>query len=320
MKAGSIRSRALQAPDRSARKGWFDMRSLAWITVLASSASLVACGGGGSGSSAATTRVALAAPATLAGSPIDGHFARLNEVRVAMGLPSLGWNDTLANAAQHHADYQRLNQVVSHAEIPGNPGFYGEGFGDRASRAGYAGSLVGEVIIGGAPDTVVDGRNLMDAMLSAPGHRLMLLAYEFSEVGMGSAPLTSDLGAKTPRIHPAGGLMLYPYSGQRNVATAYAPASESPNPLPGVSMTGMPLSIHAGLFSNFTVSRVSLTDLRSGTTRALLGSENIGAQRSAFVFFPAEALEPNSSYSFSADVMIDGLSRSVTSTFTTAGT
>ena len=292
------------------------MNGLAWITVLTSTAALMACGGGGSSSGGA--RVALVAPATLAGSPIDGHFARLNEVRVAMGLPSLSWDDTLATAAQHHADYQRLNQVVGHAEIPGNPGFYGEGFGDRAGKAGYGGSLVGEVIIGGVPDTAVDGRNAMDAMLTAPGHRLMLLAYEFSDVGMGTAPLTSDLGAKTPRAHPIGGLMLYPYSGQQNVATAYAPASESPNPLPGVPITGLPLSIHAGLFSYFTVYRASLTDLRSGSAHKLLGTENLGAQRSAFVFFPVETLDANSSYSFSADVLIDGLSRSVTSTFTTA--
>lgn len=311
------------------------MNHFKFAVILFLSTSLLACGGGGGGSNPvatvspaaiAPTSSPVASPASASGAgpgvaisqAIDGHFARLNEVRAAMGLPSLAWNDPLAGAAQKHADYQTINHQLGHAEIAGSPDFSGEGFGARDAAAGYSGAMVSEVIIGGTPDTAVDGRNLMDAMLSAPGHRFALLAYEFSDVGMGSAPLTTNLGTRITRKLPADAVLAYPYEGQNNVPTAYAPGSETPNPLPGVSMTGFPISIHAGIFTNFTVTRVSLTNLQTGADQVLYGLDTLDGPRSAFVFFPRDALASNTSYSFSADVKINGLARQIKSTFTTA--
>jgi len=289
------------------------------LTVVMAAA-LVACGGGGSASSSASSSAQSPAAVTQSAgdAAITGHLQRLNEVRAAMGLQTLQWNAALGVAATKHANYQTLNQVLGHSETPGAPGYSGDGVGSRVVAAGYTASLDAEVIIGGVPSTVSDGRNLMDAMLSAPGHRVLLLAYEFSEVGMGPAPLTTNLGTQTARKLPVDPVLAYPYEGQTLVPTGYAPASEVPNPLPGVAITGYPLSLHTGMFNNFSVTSVSLVNTQTGAEQPLYGTDNLGLSRSAFVFFPRDTLATNTSYTFSANLSINGRTKQVTTHFSTA--
>ncbi|MES2973954.1 MAG: CAP domain-containing protein [Pseudomonadota bacterium] len=280
---------------------------------------LVACGGGGGGQVVNSTPAALPASAgTGAGTTaIQGHFDRLNEVRQAMGLNPLAWSDSLAAAAQGHADFQRVNQLQAHGQVPGMQGFTATGYGDRARLAGFTGSLVGEVIVGGNAQTAADGSALMDALLTAPGHRFVLLGMEFTDAGIGALPLTTNVGQRgTPWVAPDR-VVAYPYNGQTGVPTAFAPASESPNPLPDVALTGMPLSVHAGMFASFVANSIQLTNNRTGADVALLPAETLGQNRGAFVFFPRERLEAGTSYTFRVDLVIAGKTRTVTSTFTT---
>jgi Cysteine-rich secretory protein family len=278
---------------------------------------MAGCGGGG-GASTAGGPVAVESIAAVRSAPApQGHFMRLNEVRSAMALPALAWSDSLATAAQGHADYQRLNSVQGHGEQSGLPGFTGVGWGDRAARAGYTGQLVGETIIGGQPQVESDGRDLMDVLLAAPGHRMVLLAHEFSEAGVGGVPLTTNLGLRGTMWSAPGRVTLYPYSGQTGVLTSFAPASESPNPLPGVALTGMPLSLHSGMFSSFVANSASLVETATGNAVALLANGDVGQTRSAFVFYPQSALAANTAYTFRASVTIAGSTRDVTSAFTT---
>jgi uncharacterized protein YkwD len=277
---------------------------------------LAACGGGGGGGSP-TVPVATPASASAATGIAQAHFDRLNEVRQAMGLRVLDWSGSLANAAQRHADYQRLNQQEGHGETPGLPGFVAAGYGDRAAAAGFTGNLVGEVIIGGNAQTAQDARNLMDSLLTAPGHRFVLLGLEFTDAGVGNSPLTTDMGSRgTPWTAPDR-VIAYPYNGQNNVALAFAPASEAPNPLPGVALTGMPLSVHAGMFCSFVVNAAQLTNMATGEAVELLPDSSLGQLRSAFVFFPKDRLLANTSYSFSVNLVIAGVTKTVNSTFTT---
>ncbi len=248
---------------------------------------------------------------------IQAHFDRLNEVRQAMGLNRLAWSDSLATAAGKHADFQRINEQHGHGEVPGMPGFTAIGYGDRARLAGYAGSLVGEVIVGGNAQTAQDGRTLMDSLLTAPGHRFVMLGMEFTDVGIGALPLTTNVGQRgTPWVAPDR-VLAYPHDGQTGVPTAFAPASESPNPLPDVALTGMPLSVHAGMFTSFVANGARLTNNRTGADVALLPDTSLGQARCAFVFYPAQRLETDTSYTFRVDVIIAGTSRTITSTFTT---
>ena len=312
------------------------MRQIHFPIALLLSLTLCACGGGGGGGSpGVASSAALASPAAVNNTPavgkasslgpgsgaspaVHGHFDRLNEIRTAMGLPGLDWSDALATAAQRHAVYQTLNQQLGHSESAGKPGFSGEGFGARDSAAGYSGSLVSEVIIGGVPDTAMDGRNLMDAMLTAPGHRFVMLAWEFGEIGIGSAPMTSNLGTRVNRNAPADAVLTYPYNGQTNLPLGYSPASEIPNPLPGVAITGMPLSVHGSMFTSFLVTRAALFNNTTNLAHELISADTAGGARSAFVFFPKDVLTAGNSYTFSVDVQVNGKLRQLRSTFATA--
>ena len=255
--------------------------------------------------------------ATAAASPAQGHLDRLNEIRAAAGLQRLERNGALALAAQRHADYQTLNGVSGHGESAGNPGFSGTGYGDRAAAAGYAGRLVAEVPIGGTPRTHEECRQFMDVMLIAPGHRSVLLGHEFNEAGVGGNPLTTLLGTRgTPWVaHDR--LTLYPLNGQAGVPTRFAPASESPNPLPGVAMTGMPLTVHGGMFASFTVQQAELVDTRTGAAVELLPNDALGQPRSAFAFFPKDSLVPHVTYRFATTVVVLAQPRELVAQFTT---
>ena len=279
-------------------------------------AALAGCGGGGEVASPAASSLEL--PTLVSTAPaVQGHYARLNEIRSAMGLNSLNWSAPLATAAQAHADYQRLNNVQGHGEVQGLPGFTGVGYGDRAARAGYSGLLAGESIIGGNPQSEVEGRDLMDVILAAPGHRTVLLAHEFNEIGVGGAPMTNVLGQRGSQWVDPARVSLYPYNGQNQVLTSFAPASESPNPLPGVALTGMPLSLHGSMFNSFVVTGASLVESASTAAVALLPNADLGQSRSTFVFYPVAALSPNTAYTFSAQINVAGTPRTVTSSFTT---
>lgn len=276
---------------------------------------LTACGGGSAESDNPAPETSNSAAA--ASSPPQAHLDRLNEIRAATGLPRLERNSALALAAQRHADYQALNGVSGHGESPGNPAFSGTGYGDRAAAAGYAGRMVAEVTIGGAPRTQDECRQFMDAMLVAPGHRAVLLGHEFNEAGVGGNPLTTLLGTRgTPWVAPDR-LTVYPLHGQSGVPTRFAPASESPNPLPDVAMTGMPLTVHGGMFASFAVHRAELVDTRSAAPVELLPNDALGQARSAFAFFPRAALEPHVTYRFAATVVVLGQTRDLVSQFTT---
>ncbi len=280
---------------------------------------LAGCGGGG-GDITGPVANSLEVPTLASTAPaVQGHYARLNDIRGAMGLTTLNWNASLANAAQAHSDYQRLHNVQGHGEVQGLPGFTGVGYGDRAARAGYTGLLVGESIIGGTPQAEQDGRDLMDVILAAPGHRTVLLAHEFNEIGVGGVPMTNVLGQRgTQWVDPAR-VSAYPYHGQIGVLTAFAPASESPNPLPGVALTGMPLSLHGSMFNSFVVTSATLVQTGNASPVALLANADVGQSRSAFVFYPAAALTPLTAYTFTAQVNVAGSARTITSTFTTGG-
>lgn len=276
---------------------------------------LAACGGGGGGGT--TEKAQSATPGSSSDSVVMAHTARLNTVRMAMGLPTLGWNANLEAAARNHAAYLSRNGTFGHGELESLPGYTGQGYGDRAAHAGYGGQLVGEVIVGGQPVTAADGAALMDVLLASPGHRFVLLAPDFAEVGSAGLPLTTLVGARGSPWYSVSDVWVYPHEGMSNVALAFAPATEPVNPLPSHAVTGTPISLHAGLFTSFRVSGAVL-EKGDGTPHALVHAQPADEARSAFVFYPAQALAPSATYVFRATVHIAGSSRAIRSIFTTA--
>ena len=133
---------------------------LDWRPALAalSCALIAACGGGGGGGGAprATASAAVASgqaasdgaalPSTLVSavpaasyapwSEAQQAFALLNEERQRCGFGLLAQSAQLDAAAKAHADWQILNNQLSHREVPGTPGFTGVTPLDRVSAAG----------------------------------------------------------------------------------------------------------------------------------------------------------------------------------------
>ena len=143
-------------------------------------------------------------------------------------------------------------------------------------------------------------------------------------VGRNYAAHAREMGSDPDRelpfffCKPADALLTYPYNGQTNLPLGYSPASELPNPLPGVSMTGMPLSVHGSMFSSFLVTRATLFNNTANQAQDLIASDSTGGARSAFVFFPKNVLSAGSSYTFCVDVQVNGKLRQPCSSFTTA--
>lgn len=122
---------------------------------------LAACGGGDAtpgqsaaiassstsgGSSSSVSPVAAVPAANYSSQEKTDVFNRLNDDRSRCGFGRLAQNARLDTAAQSHADYMVLNNVYSHNETLGNPGFTGATPGDRFTAAGYAWSRAGEAI------------------------------------------------------------------------------------------------------------------------------------------------------------------------------
>ena len=166
--------------------------------------SLPGCGGGGGDS---TTPVA-ATPATPAPSPAPSPapapapptagtrvtcnlpnfqadmLAAVNAYRRAgatcgthgsfPAAPALTWNDALTTAAIAHSDDMVAHNFFDHT------GSDGSTLGDRATRAGYAWSALGENIAAGQASMAV----VVDGWMKSDGHCANLMNASFRDIGV----------------------------------------------------------------------------------------------------------------------------------------
>lgn len=111
------------------------------------------------------------------------HIAELtNQDRAAQGLDSLAWNDSLAAAAQDHAERMAAEGYLSH-EYPGEGNV-----GARAARAGAHFRAIAENIATGYSDEQVE----QEWMHSAP-HRENILDPKLNAIGVGVAERSGKL-------------------------------------------------------------------------------------------------------------------------------
>lgn len=112
-------------------------------------------------------------------------FNLINKFRQQAGLPSFEWSIPLAEAAQAHAEDMAQNNYFDHAGLDASSP------ADRAQRAGYSSSFVGENIAAGneIPKAV------FEQWMNSSGHRDNMLNEKYTEVGIGTilhAPQTKD--------------------------------------------------------------------------------------------------------------------------------
>ena len=223
-------------------------------------ATLAACGGGGSDSTS-TAAPALApapapAPAAATREPITSvpvptytpisfqadAFAHLNAVRSALGLGLLTQDARIDAAAAAHVAYVQRNGG-DHYESATLPGYTGYSPGDRLAAAGYSASWWAEDMAYSGTGTAS-----VDTLLAAVYHRIPLLSYKLTSIGIGFMQTHVDTD---PRFNAYLNVLDFGYvgSGQgapalksvvwpADNATATSVAMPAESPRPGVTTHG----------------------------------------------------------------------------------
>lgn len=269
------------------------------------------CGGGGGGNEvpAANQQPAAppAGPQTLvqsnyqAGSEELAAFNVLNTERARCGFGTLLQSPPLDVAARAHADYQIINNLLTHLEDASQypKGFTGARPVDRVRAAGYTN-------IGGVTDEIVSymgtsskaglGTEGVRGLLSAPYHLRGLLGG-YRDVGV-SVRSSADVGATTqaiylqinaaykadagPQLLAAGDVNTYPCEGTSNVN--FKLSNETPNPVPNRDLAVSPLGpvIYIGSREGNTLVISSSSMINLSTGRQVLLRAPVSAQNDPY--------------------------------------
>ena len=165
-----------------------------------------------------------------------------NQLRFAIGAPTIPLDARVQQAAQNHANYNAANRTGGHFETAGLPYYTGYGPRDRVIAAGLTTTFVSEVATGGS-----SGLGGVQQLWDAPYHRLGLMHPSAMSAGWGHSDLagsatvgdiTYDFGIRSVDF------VRSPAAGQTGIPTSWS-GNESPSPLPsGVSgPVGYPIMV-----------------------------------------------------------------------------
>jgi hypothetical protein len=331
---------------------------------IAAAMALSACGGGGGGGSGSaasgsnnsstgssssgnastgspnqTVTGAQTTPQYASNSAQLAAFTVLNQYRQQCGFAAFQENTVLDTAAQNHAKYEGLNNIVTDDEDSQKSGYTGVSYSDRATKAGFPNSVFVTGASGGGnavfpADFVATtaGQQFAYSLLSGVYH-VIVTGYPANLAGFGEYETQQAQGAYTyttslqsltfafdqtqsvsnaPLTFPCSGTTGLPY---RNVA-------EIPTP-PNVSATGwgQPLAIFGNHADAVVIQTATLTD-NSGNPVALqiLNSATdpnkiIPAWEA--VAYPTSPLSPNTTYNATVTGTINGTAYSRTWSWST---
>lgn len=262
-------------------KNGFSVVGLTAIAIAAS-LTLAACGGGGGGgssstgstnsaptpspgsSNAATPATSVPAATYTAGSAQLAMFTAINNLRGALGVGLLAQDPVLDVAAGYHAQYEADNQVVTHIETSGQPGYYGATPLSRAQLAGAPTTeWIGEVAAGtyDTPAQTAGTACFNQWYLSVYHLQSIVTNQQTVGIGFGSPASSSgfsgcivDFGTTTgvPASPEANSI---PYSGGQQFSTTavvtvpanndtavapnFGPAGETPSPAPDLTLSSL---------------------------------------------------------------------------------
>jgi uncharacterized protein YkwD len=322
---------------------------------IAAAASLAACGGG-DGAVASTSPVVATPPPVVAtivaavptatyvaGTEEAAAFALLNSERQNCGFGLLAQNGKLDQSGGSHSKYLSVNGLqYGHQEAAGLPFFTGVTESNRATAAGYSGSvaavLAGDFDLAGKWHAVDHVRNLM----AAPFHLLGMLD-SYAEVGVGHAKQVSPnlLGYETTATNISLGkqtgvndlapdqVYTYPCSGSTGVNRILT--NETPNPIPlnltqAYQLYGTPIAVVLRAGKTLKVAGVTLAPAAGGTPVATVvvdqvndpqKSTDIRVPGSVAYALPMSPLLPLTAYTSTVTGTSDGAAFTKTFSFTT---
>ena len=282
---------------------------------------------GGSGGTGATTPTEASAPALTGDIATDG-LNWINFRRSQIGVAQLTRSTTIDQAALGHSNYQKNNNTVSHEQVAGKTGFTGAQLGDRLAQAGYvfntsASRAYGEVI---SATTNKSGVFMAEELITAIYHRFVIFEPIFKELGSGAATtssgytyFTTDFAANNGYGNGINGLVVWPYSGQVNVAPNFLSDYESPDPVPNQNEVGYPVSVHANISATVTVQSFTIRP-RGGsdmTVRLLARAVDAETPVSAAAIVPLTPLRAATVYDVSFIGAVNGTAVTQNWSFTT---
>jgi uncharacterized protein YkwD len=314
---------------------------LALLSSLLASLLLAACGGGGgdnSGNSSAQPQSATytiqesGAPALTGDTATDG-FNWFNFRRQQLGLSVLTRNTKLNSSAYNHSNYQALNNVITHDETAGKPGFTGATLEDRLAAVGYTFTQssygYGEVI---SATSSTSGVYAAEGLITAIYHRFVIFEPMFKEAGAGAAVsgsgttyFTTDFAADgLDSGLGKGNFVVYPFNGQKNVPDSFYSDTELPDPVANKDQVGFPISVHADMaYGNHyaTVTVQSFTVQPHGGSplqvQTLTSSTDSNTPTYAAAIIPLNPLVSGTTYDVQFVGTVDGVSVSRAWSFTT---
>jgi uncharacterized protein YkwD len=299
------------------------------IPVLVAASTLAACGGGGSDSSGGvavtppTSSPAPTPPVADPGAPVMTNNIALdgrnwiNYRRAQAGVPVVTENLLINNAALGHSEYLRTNNVMSHDQKAGSPGFTGVTLMDRLNAAGYTipanGYAYGEVISG---TTNGSGFFMAEELITAIYHRFVIFEPKFREIGTGAATSAGGYNYFTADFATRGGfgpgiaantVVTWPYSGQTGVTPNFFSNSEDPDPVPNLNEVGYPVSVHANIDAPVTMQTFTVRPRGGSNLQVqLVNSSADPAKRTAIAIVPLAPLKAATTYDVSFVGTVNG--------------
>ena len=280
------------------------------IALVAAASTLAACGGGGSdGAGPVATPVGVTPPANV------------------LGVPVVAENLLINNAALGHSEYLRTNNVMSHDQNPGSPGFTGATLKDRLNAAGYtipaSGYAYGEVISGASNGS---GFYLAEELITAIYHRFVMFEPKFREIGTGAATssrynyFTADFatrGGFGPGI-AANTVVTWPFNGQAGVVPNFRSDTEEPDPVPDRDEVGYPISVHANIDAPLTMQAFTVRPRGGANLQVqVVNPSGSASERTAIAIVPLARLAAATTYEVSFSGTVNGNPVTRDWTFTT---
>lgn len=261
---------------------------------------------------------ASAAPAPLALStmqPEQAAFRFINMQRERVGLPAMGWQSNIADAAREHARYNARNGLPGHDEQAGAPFFSGATSADRITAAWP--TRFSAEIVASIHGQFARPQDAIEGLFDAPFHRAHVLSDALC-AGAGSARDFGAAGEQTSVVVDFGGrhrafrdseLIAYPYAGQPDAKTSWR-AIETPNPFAGAAgrpdligrVVGYPITLNSAPDAWVSVGQFTLIDA-SGTVVPCFKADlsTNAADPDVAACIPLRPLKPYTTYTATAN-------------------
>ena len=261
--------------------------------------------------------VVMAASAVAAADPTSEIHAAVNRYRRAAGLHEVALDAALGDGCRKHVEYLRLNQ--------GNPALAGLGVHDEhpdlpgATPEGAACGKQADLFVG-----TDDLARAVDGFVAGIYHRRPLLDPALAKIGAAYTTLpdgTYIVALRFAPTHTANGTWPVAYPADREADVPLELGKEIPDPLPGASGAGYPITLQFPPFDRVTGVAARLTDARGRDVPCALSDPEHPAtafpQGGIVSLIPRHRLAPATTYTVAIDATWRGKSRHWSWRFTT---